>query len=169
MIEGKLVCDFASLEHTRLVPIGDVMPGESPHLCRRFYSTSALLELLVSGNVPPSDEHCAPSEQSEFVFGLQREQRAFCSDGCLAFESHARYSGSLFSTVAYWFAYACFCHLSWERHRSIKTDIVIYYISPFSLKLLNSTFRPHLILSIYRMLPWTNFELNILNIWLHNQ
>ncbi|MEQ2190378.1 hypothetical protein XENOCAPTIV_004663 [Xenoophorus captivus] len=27
MIEGKLVCNFASLEHTRLVPIGDVMPG----------------------------------------------------------------------------------------------------------------------------------------------
>uniref|UniRef100_A0A3B3VYU2 Ubiquitin carboxyl-terminal hydrolase CYLD n=1 Tax=Poecilia latipinna TaxID=48699 RepID=A0A3B3VYU2_9TELE len=29
MIEGKLVCDFASLEHTRLVPIGDVMPEYS--------------------------------------------------------------------------------------------------------------------------------------------
>lgn len=29
MIEGKLVCNFASLEHTRLVPIGDVMPEYS--------------------------------------------------------------------------------------------------------------------------------------------
>uniref|UniRef100_A0A8C7WCQ8 Ubiquitin carboxyl-terminal hydrolase CYLD n=1 Tax=Oncorhynchus mykiss TaxID=8022 RepID=A0A8C7WCQ8_ONCMY len=29
VIDGKLLCNFASLEHTRLVPICDVMPGES--------------------------------------------------------------------------------------------------------------------------------------------
>lgn len=29
MIDGKLLCNFASLEHTKLVPICDVMPGES--------------------------------------------------------------------------------------------------------------------------------------------
>ncbi|TST35096.1 Ubiquitin carboxyl-terminal hydrolase CYLD [Bagarius yarrelli] len=27
VFDGKLLCNFASLEHTRLVPIGDVMPG----------------------------------------------------------------------------------------------------------------------------------------------
>ncbi|MEQ2157710.1 hypothetical protein GOODEAATRI_004560, partial [Goodea atripinnis] len=54
MIEGKLVCNFASLEHTRLVPIGDVMPGESQRLCHHFYSMPMLLELLVFGNLQPS-------------------------------------------------------------------------------------------------------------------
>uniref|UniRef100_A0A4W5N3L1 Ubiquitin carboxyl-terminal hydrolase CYLD n=1 Tax=Hucho hucho TaxID=62062 RepID=A0A4W5N3L1_9TELE len=29
VIDGKLLCNFASLEHTRLVPICDIMPGES--------------------------------------------------------------------------------------------------------------------------------------------
>lgn len=28
VFDGKLLCNFASLEHTRLVPICDVMPGE---------------------------------------------------------------------------------------------------------------------------------------------
>uniref|UniRef100_A0A8C3A992 Ubiquitin carboxyl-terminal hydrolase CYLD n=1 Tax=Cyclopterus lumpus TaxID=8103 RepID=A0A8C3A992_CYCLU len=32
MFDGKLLCNFASLEHTRLVPICDVMPGESPRI-----------------------------------------------------------------------------------------------------------------------------------------
>uniref|UniRef100_A0A8B9HG91 Ubiquitin carboxyl-terminal hydrolase CYLD n=1 Tax=Astyanax mexicanus TaxID=7994 RepID=A0A8B9HG91_ASTMX len=40
VIDGKLLCNFASLEHTRLVPICDVMPGEySPlfHLILFFF------------------------------------------------------------------------------------------------------------------------------------
>lgn len=36
VIDGKLLCNFASLEHTRLVPICDVMPGESPSICPSF-------------------------------------------------------------------------------------------------------------------------------------
>lgn len=36
VFDGKLLCNFASLEHTRLVPICDVMPGESTSLCSWF-------------------------------------------------------------------------------------------------------------------------------------
>lgn len=106
MFDGKLLCNFASLEHTRLVPICDVMPGEPPtvvsvpvfilcvcHQTIAFYQKhSAFL---------PVEQLRAPSEQSEFVFCLQREQRAFCVDVSLVFESQVRYSGSLFSTLAY--------------------------------------------------------------------
>uniref|UniRef100_A0A665VEH9 Ubiquitin carboxyl-terminal hydrolase CYLD n=1 Tax=Echeneis naucrates TaxID=173247 RepID=A0A665VEH9_ECHNA len=38
LIDGKLLCSFASLEHTRLVPICDVMPGESPTICPCFWT-----------------------------------------------------------------------------------------------------------------------------------
>lgn len=33
VFDGKLLCNFASLEHTRLVPICDVMSGKSPSCC----------------------------------------------------------------------------------------------------------------------------------------
>lgn len=44
VFDGKLLCNFASLEHTRLVPICDVMPGESrSYLCfLKTFSCSSL-------------------------------------------------------------------------------------------------------------------------------
>lgn len=36
VFDGKLLCNFASLEHTRLVPICDVMPGELCSICSWF-------------------------------------------------------------------------------------------------------------------------------------
>lgn len=109
VFDGKLLCNFASLEHTRLVPICDVMPGESPsYLC--FFCKKKKKKYPA---VPVLDQFWAPYERSWFVFCLQREQRAFCVHGSLVFESQVRYSGSLFSTLAYWFVYVCLLLLHW--------------------------------------------------------
>lgn len=161
MIEGKLVCNFASLEHTRLVHISDVMPGKSPHLYQCVYSVSAVLELLVSGKVelslPRTSTELPLSSQSlcsAFVF--QREQRAFCGDGSLVFESPVRYSGSLFSTMACWFVPM---HVS-AKHRTLYTDI---YILLFSFFFFQNTDIPHsvrLLKKTYNQIENWNFSPN---------
>ncbi|XP_060767984.1 ubiquitin carboxyl-terminal hydrolase CYLD isoform X2 [Neoarius graeffei] len=57
VIDGKLLCNFASLEHTRLVPIGDVMPEYSmqdPRLSKASFSERRSSEKSGSQSKPKS-------------------------------------------------------------------------------------------------------------------
>uniref|UniRef100_A0A8C5DYP3 Ubiquitin carboxyl-terminal hydrolase CYLD n=1 Tax=Gouania willdenowi TaxID=441366 RepID=A0A8C5DYP3_GOUWI len=61
VIDGKLLCNFASLEHTRLVPICDVMPGESSVLiCHNFYCPT----------VQSLGHQCGSRSKSDFYYTL---------------------------------------------------------------------------------------------------
>lgn len=51
VIDGKLLCNFASLEHTRLVPICDVMPGEYSTICILFSHNICDSNLLFSRHI----------------------------------------------------------------------------------------------------------------------
>ena len=70
VFDGKLLCNFASLEHTRLVPICDVMPGESPsYLCfsrKKKYPA-----------VPVLDQFWAPYEGSCLCFACSGNREPF--------------------------------------------------------------------------------------------
>lgn len=99
VIDGKLLCNFASLEHTRLVPICDVMPGESRRICNKTSSVvSEHIELSLSRT---------SSERSEFVFCSQREQRAFCVDVSLVFRKSREILGLFVLHVGILNVYMC--------------------------------------------------------------
>jgi len=51
IIEGKQLCNFASLEHTRLVPICDVMPGKGSHFILYWILFWLLMWLLSARNL----------------------------------------------------------------------------------------------------------------------
>uniref|UniRef100_A0A665VD99 Ubiquitin carboxyl-terminal hydrolase CYLD n=1 Tax=Echeneis naucrates TaxID=173247 RepID=A0A665VD99_ECHNA len=72
LIDGKLLCSFASLEHTRLVPICDVMPGEGTYTpvctCRkiRIYLLLFYVLVLFTG----LGHQCGSRSKSEFYYTL---------------------------------------------------------------------------------------------------
>lgn len=78
VIDGKLLCNFASLEHTRLVPICDVMPGESPSIDPSFFTTC--MSLSFSENIQlflsPTSTELLPSIQS-LCFSHSGNREAF--------------------------------------------------------------------------------------------
>uniref|UniRef100_A0A8C7IGK9 Ubiquitin carboxyl-terminal hydrolase CYLD n=1 Tax=Oncorhynchus kisutch TaxID=8019 RepID=A0A8C7IGK9_ONCKI len=62
VIDGKLLCNFASLEHTRLVPICDVMPGES--------SGPVVYSLLFFPHIKCLGLQCGSRSKSELYYTL---------------------------------------------------------------------------------------------------
>lgn len=73
VFDGKLLCNFASLEHTRLVPICDVMPGELPsYFLFLFLNLSA---------VPPF--YWVSYKDSDFLCCLWWEQSIFVYNAVL--------------------------------------------------------------------------------------
>uniref|UniRef100_A0A3B5MC19 Ubiquitin carboxyl-terminal hydrolase CYLD n=1 Tax=Xiphophorus couchianus TaxID=32473 RepID=A0A3B5MC19_9TELE len=73
MIEGKLVCDFASLEHTRLVPIGDVMPEYSmqdQRLPKHSFAPRGSDKSSSGQSKPKSKGTCGGRSKSDFYYTL---------------------------------------------------------------------------------------------------
>ncbi|XP_010784251.1 ubiquitin carboxyl-terminal hydrolase CYLD [Notothenia coriiceps] len=78
MIDGKLLCNFASLEHTRLVPICDVMPDYSMQDQRlqkhSFAPRGTNSEKSSSGQSKPKSKglghQCGSRSKSEFYYTL---------------------------------------------------------------------------------------------------
>uniref|UniRef100_A0A674BVV7 Ubiquitin carboxyl-terminal hydrolase CYLD n=1 Tax=Salmo trutta TaxID=8032 RepID=A0A674BVV7_SALTR len=75
VIDGKLLCNFASLEHTRLVPICDVMPEYSMQDQRlqkhSFTSRGSSSDMSSSGqSKPKSKGTCGSRSKSEFYYTL---------------------------------------------------------------------------------------------------
>ncbi|XP_062244980.1 ubiquitin carboxyl-terminal hydrolase CYLD isoform X2 [Platichthys flesus] len=78
VIDGKLLCNFASLEHTRLVPICDVMPEYSMQDQRlqkhSFAPRGNNSEKLSSGQSKPKSKglghQCGSRSKSEFYYTL---------------------------------------------------------------------------------------------------
>uniref|UniRef100_A0A7N6FDX3 Ubiquitin carboxyl-terminal hydrolase CYLD n=1 Tax=Anabas testudineus TaxID=64144 RepID=A0A7N6FDX3_ANATE len=72
VIDGKLLCNFASLEHTRLVPICDVMPGESPSIYTHahFAYLSVLFSFHVLVLFTGLGHQCGSRSKSEFYYTL---------------------------------------------------------------------------------------------------
>uniref|UniRef100_A0A6Q2Z0G2 Ubiquitin carboxyl-terminal hydrolase CYLD n=1 Tax=Esox lucius TaxID=8010 RepID=A0A6Q2Z0G2_ESOLU len=82
VIDGKLLCNFASLEHTRLVPICDVMPGESTEYSMQdqrlqkhsFAPRGTSSDKSSSGQSKPKTKglglQCGSRSKSEFYYTL---------------------------------------------------------------------------------------------------
>ncbi|KAI5626179.1 ubiquitin carboxyl-terminal hydrolase CYLD isoform X1, partial [Silurus asotus] len=76
VIDGKLLCNFASLEHTRLVPICDVMPEYSmqdPRLSKTSFTPRGSSEKSGSQSKPKSKAlglQAASRSKSEFYYTL---------------------------------------------------------------------------------------------------
>uniref|UniRef100_A0A3Q2QNN9 Ubiquitin carboxyl-terminal hydrolase CYLD n=1 Tax=Fundulus heteroclitus TaxID=8078 RepID=A0A3Q2QNN9_FUNHE len=73
MIEGKLVCNFASLEHTRLVRIGDVMPEYSmqdQRLPKHSFAPRGNDKSSSGQSKPKSKGTCGGRSKSEFYYTL---------------------------------------------------------------------------------------------------
>lgn len=106
VFNGKLLCNFASLEHTRLVPICDVMPGES--------STFPLFSLVWAPSRPwrgpvPSVLAALPLLPllPLCVLLAAVHRGLFVYMAGLFWKSGQIPRGSLFPRVAYWFVYEC--------------------------------------------------------------